>query len=160
MQDPRASEIITVHPVVLCLVEEAGRYLLIQEAKENCRFLWHLPGGGLQKGEGLRVAAEREAREESGILIHTLGVMSVQRLRIEKRGFDERWRIIVVAAPIGGSLKTQEDAESMRAGWFTPAEADRLELRMSFTRDLIRQHLKKPPLLPVDDFDIQHNQPG
>lgn len=49
------------------LLDESGRVLLIRESLEDGSTHWLTPGGGIEPGEQPRRAAEREAREETGI---------------------------------------------------------------------------------------------
>lgn len=46
--------------------DEQGRYLLVQEARQDVRGKWNLPAGRVDPGEAPETAAVREAREESG----------------------------------------------------------------------------------------------
>jgi 8-oxo-dGTP diphosphatase len=52
--------------VSVCVVQ-AGRVLLTQRARPPFENLWSLPGGHVKRGEGLRDAALRELKEETGI---------------------------------------------------------------------------------------------
>ena len=51
------------------LLDESDRVLLIRESIEDGTTHWLTPGGGIEPGEPPRRAAEREAREETGIEI-------------------------------------------------------------------------------------------
>jgi 8-oxo-dGTP pyrophosphatase MutT (NUDIX family) len=53
---------ITAH---LLACDQSGRWLLLRTASNQGR--WQLPGGRAHTGEGPRAAAEREAREETGL---------------------------------------------------------------------------------------------
>jgi 8-oxo-dGTP diphosphatase len=43
--------------------------LLVRRAKEPSRGLWAVPGGSVRRGETLAAAAEREVKEETGIVV-------------------------------------------------------------------------------------------
>lgn len=149
------TEVITVLPVVLNVVEKDGLYLLVEEAKPVCRHQWHLPGGALNPGEGLGDGAKRECLEEAGIEIEPLGVMSFQRITPQQASYQERWRFIVCARVVGGTLKQQPDEESLCARWYRVEDLTAIQLRNPSTLELIRYHATRPALLPMSAFDLR-----
>ena len=56
-------------PIVLVAVEAAGRLLLIRRAQQPYKGRWAVPGGFVEKGESVTVAAVRELEEEAGIQV-------------------------------------------------------------------------------------------
>lgn len=61
---------------VRVLLVKEGRVLLV---RHTYRGGWHLPGGGLKRGETVETAARRESREETGAalgIIRLVGVYS------------------------------------------------------------------------------------
>lgn len=81
--------------VVRCIGEHDGRVLLCQRADEPRRGYWTLPGGYLENGETLHVAAVRETREEAGALLET------PRLRFVYEMPQLNEVVMVVAARVG-----------------------------------------------------------
>jgi 8-oxo-dGTP diphosphatase len=59
---------------VRALVIDDGRVLLV---RAHGNHFWEFPGGGVKRGESLREAATREAREESGCVVEPLRLLGV-----------------------------------------------------------------------------------
>lgn len=59
------------------VVEQNGKYLLIQEAKAKCRGKWNLPAGHLEVGESLFEGALREIKEETGCDVELTGICQI-----------------------------------------------------------------------------------
>lgn len=139
--------------VALVVIEQDGKILLVQEAKEACRGLWFLPGGRAAPGESILETAVREAREESGLDVALTGLLYVDHLRT---GYPEagagRLRFVFAGKATGGQIKSHEDEHSLRAGWFAPAEIETLPLRSPFVERMVTIFRHKPALLPLASF--------
>ena len=57
-----------------CVVERQGSVLMIQRNNQVGYGLWSMPGGYVDRGEVVEQAAEREVKEETGLMVE------VQRL--------------------------------------------------------------------------------
>ncbi|KAM3659281.1 8-oxo-dGDP phosphatase NUDT18 [Ammospiza nelsoni] len=100
--------------VLAVLFNQEGSLLLVQEAKPECRGLWYLPAGRVERGEPIVAALRREVREESGLLCEPETLLA-----LEERG--PAWiRFSFLARATGGTLKTLQDAdsESLQATWW------------------------------------------
>ena len=144
------TETVSARLVVITLIEQNGKFLLIQESKPECRNKWFFPGGRVSPGESIRDAAVREALEESGLTVELTGLLHVdQRIDPSADGHAERLRFVFLGKPAGGELKQTEDEHSIRAGWFSEVEIGGLELRSPFVRKIIDLYRRDPAILPI-----------
>ena len=98
--------------------------LLVKRAKPPKQGLWCIPGGKIRFGETLEQAAEREIKEETGVLIKAGEPYYVFDL-IEKEDFHY---IIVdlLAEYISGTPNAADDA--MDAKWFALTDINRPDI--------------------------------
>jgi len=76
---------------------------------------WHLPGGGVERGETLEAAARKEAREEAGIALDA-PVLHGVFLNPGFRGD----HVAVFVAGVAGPAPTDSAGEIAECGWFAP----------------------------------------
>lgn len=74
---------LAVSAVVL---DAGGRVLLIERGKPPGEGLWSVPGGSVELGETVAVAAAREVREETGLEV-TVGELVAVVERIQPGGY-------------------------------------------------------------------------
>ena len=96
---------------------------------------WVFPGGYVDRGEGLLIAAAREAQEEANLLIRVDGLINIY-------SYESRTPIIIVyaATAIGGALRA--DDESFDAAWYRKSELPWSKLAFESTHDALRDYLK------------------
>ncbi len=96
-------------PTVDAIIEYQGGIVLIE--RKNPPFGWAIPGGFVEYGESLEVAAKREAKEETNLDIDNL----VQFHTYSEPGRDPRVHTIstVYVTRGRGELKASSDAQSV-----------------------------------------------
>ena len=116
--------------------DESGRVVLVRRAIEPGYGKWVFPGGYVDRGEEMRLAAVREAREETGLDIR------IDRL-INVYSYAGSTPIIVVyaATMIGGCLGC--DDEGLEAKFFEPGVIPWDELAFPSTHEALREFLRR-----------------
>jgi ADP-ribose pyrophosphatase len=133
------------HPVVgvgAILVYD-GRVALVKRGQAPLLGEWSIPGGMLELGETLRQGAEREAVEETGLMVRAtdvLGVFDRVVLDAAKRCQYHYVLIDFLCERISGDLHAAGDAADVR--WFTLEEVGKLALPQDTTA-VIRLGLEK-----------------
>ena len=156
--------LIPTSAFVHILVEDRGRYLLVQEAKPEIGCPWCYPAGGIEPGESIVEAVVRETLEETGLTVEPRYLMriwhKVPQEQDKQSPSPELWVYVVVAEARGGELKTTADEHSLQARWFSPGELESLDLRWSDVQELIEMHRQGAPLLPIDAYRAVQAQSG
>jgi 8-oxo-dGTP diphosphatase len=125
-----AARLYPERPFVGCLavVRRGTRILLAQRSVPPGVGRWGFPGGMQELGETVHHCAERELKEETGIIAEPVATLSV----LDSIRHDEAGRVKVHFALIAVLLEWRagegepiEDATAL--GWFTPDEATALE---------------------------------
>ena len=110
-----------------------GRIILVRRAIEPGYGLWVFPGGYVDRGEEITVAAIREAREEAGLEVRLDGLINIY-------SYPDSPIIVVYKASVsGGELRIDE--ESLEARLFRADEIPWGELAFRSTRDALRDYL-------------------
>jgi mutator protein MutT len=109
------------------LVHE-GRVLLIRRGKEPLYGRWVVPGGTVELGEPLDEALVREMREETGLEVEPLELLTVFD-RIQRDGGQVLYHYVIVdylCRWLSGEAQAASDA--LEVAWATPDELDRYDL--------------------------------
>jgi len=111
------------------IVVKDGRVLLVKRAADPNKGLWAIPGGSLELGETLREGAEREIREETGIVIAAkYPAFTFDYFEKDQKG-RIRFHFVIVdmlADYIRGDLKAADDA--LEARWLSAADLETTKL--------------------------------
>lgn len=111
------------------LVERDGQVLLVRRAVIPKIGSWCLPAGYVEYDEGPVMAAIREVREETGLVVRVQGLLAAYHVTTDPRGMSVT--LVYRAAPVSGSLAPGDDASE--AGFFAPGALPR-DLAFSSTR--------------------------
>src|SRR5438270_8837992 len=106
-----------------------GRAVLVRRGGEPLAGEWSIPGGVLELGETLRAAAEREALEETGLVVEAGEVLEVlDRIIPGKDGRTQYHYVLIdfLCHRQGGELRAGADATEV--AWATPEELARYDL--------------------------------
>jgi ADP-ribose pyrophosphatase YjhB (NUDIX family) len=113
------------------VIVDLGRVLLIKRGTAPLKGEWSLPGGMVELGETLRAAAEREAREETGLMVKAGAVIEVlDRIIPGKDGVPQYHYVLIdfLCTVEGGELRAGGDAADVR--WTTHSELDKYKLEL------------------------------
>jgi ADP-ribose pyrophosphatase len=107
---------------VMLAVDDRGRVLLVRQYRLPARrFLWELPAGSIDEGEGPIRSAKRELKEETGY-----GAKNWKKLVafFPSPGFlTEKMTIFLATGLTQGEAAPMED-ERIRTRWFRPKEIE------------------------------------
>lgn len=101
---------------------QAGRYLLVREARGRHAGRWGIPWGFVETGELPDAAAERECLEEAGIRVTVDGLLGVQTLPGARGGL----AFVFAAHPTAEGEPRPDGDETDAAAYLSLAEMSQL----------------------------------
>lgn len=119
------------------VVVQEGRLLLVRRGVPPGKGLWALPAGYVDADEDPRVAAAREAQEETGLRVAVGRVVDVYPSEATGGHRGASFFVAFEAEVVGGALAAADDA--LDAGFFAGDELP--ELAFASTRDAVRRVL-------------------
>jgi 8-oxo-dGTP diphosphatase len=105
------------------IVVKDGRVLLARRGKEPSYGFWSVPGGAVHVGEGLRLATQREIREECGIEVDLTDVIEVVERMVRDESGRVQYHYVIVdylARWVSGELAPS--SEVLEALWVPPGD--------------------------------------
>ena len=124
------------------VIVDDNRVLLARRARAPLLGHWSLPGGVVEIGETLRAAAEREALEETGLIVTAGEVLEVlDRIIPGENGRTQYHYVLVdfLCERLGGELRAGGDAAEV--AWATAEELGKYNLEKP-ALDVIRKAFK------------------
>lgn len=133
----------TPHITVATIVENKGRFLLVEEMPGDRKVI-NQPAGHLEADESLLQAALRETREETGWEVELTGVVGIY-LYTGDNGITYQ-RVCFAARPVRRIPGSVLDEGILRALWLTREElqAQAQQLRSLMVQTCIDDYLKGP----------------
>ena len=120
------------------IVVKDNKVLLVKRSQPPGKGLWAIPGGGVELGETLQEAAEREVREETGITVRTRNPVCAFDLIDRDDAGRIRFHYVIVdfmADYVGGKAKPNDDASEVC--WTTLQELEELPASQT-TKELLK----------------------
>lgn len=133
------------------VIVRAGKVVLVKRGRAPLLGEWSIPGGLLELGETLRQGAEREAREETGLVVRATELLGVFERLVPDADKRTRYHYVLIdflCEAISGELKASGDADDAR--WFSLEEIKGLRLPED-TAGVIHAALLKNQLSSVEE---------
>jgi ADP-ribose pyrophosphatase len=115
------------------------RVLLVERGRPPGKGLWAIPGGRVKLGETLQEAAEREVKEEAGVIIRAKNpVYAFDAVHRDDQGRIRFHYVIVdlLADYISGTQSPNSDVQGAR--WVTTHELEKLFPVSKSTREVLK----------------------
>lgn len=141
----------------IAVVIQDGQVLLVRRANPPDAGLWGFPGGKIDVGESIQVAAIRELHEETGVRGEARCIFTAVDAFDRSEHGEIRRHFILIAVLchwLSGEPVAGDDA--LEARWFDLASLDKADLAMSFGVHDVAQQANRLVLTeaPIRDNEI------
>jgi ADP-ribose pyrophosphatase YjhB (NUDIX family) len=123
------------------------KVLLVLRKQAPSKDLWAIPGGGVELGETLGQAVEREVFEETGLIVKSGEIIfSFEAIQRDAEGRVQYHYVIIdlLAEPLDPDQPLQPADDAANAAWFSLGELERGQIPVSPpTLALLRQMMKE-----------------
>ncbi len=132
----------TPHATVACIIEQDGRFLLVEEMASGQRVI-NQPAGHLEQGESFLEAAKRETLEETGWLVEPEALLGLYTYYAPANGVTYH-RFCFIARALSQVPDAPLDDGIIGPLWLTREEIDarRPELRSELVTRCIDDYLR------------------
>ncbi len=132
----------TPHATVACIIEQDGRFLLVEEMASGQRVI-NQPAGHLEQGESFLEAAKRETLEETGWLVEPEALLGLYTYYAPSNGVTY-YRFCFIARALSQVADAHLDEGIIGPLWLTreEIEARRPELRSELVTRCIDDYLR------------------
>lgn len=148
------SDIWKPHVVVAAVVEQGGRFLLVEEQTDS-GILFNQPAGHIEEGESLLAAVRREMFEETAHHFEPEALLGIYHWRHPTK--DRTYLRFAFTGVVTGFDPTSAlDVGILRAVWMTPEEISdsRMRHRSPFVDQCVADYLsgRRFPLDLINEF--------
>lgn len=140
------------------IIVDSGRVVLIKRGRAPLLGEWSIPGGALELGETVRQAVEREALEETGLVVRAAELLGV----FDRVVADEQKKILYhyvlidfLCRRVSGELAPGADADDAR--WCTPDQIAALQLHKE-TAGVIELGFRQASVQEVESLPSSSSQ--
>jgi len=130
------------HVTVATVIEDKGRYLLVEERdKTSGEMVFNQPAGHLEEGETLAAAALRETLEETGWQVELTGILGLALYTAPGNNITY-YRTTFVARPVGAVEGALLDPDISKIHWldYRAIQANSARMRSPLVIAAIEQY--------------------
>lgn len=127
---------------VAAVIENQGKFLMVQEIDPNCGIVINQPAGHLEPGETLSAAIVREVREETGLDFNPSALLGLYQWLQQDTGITY-FRTCFLGG-VTGNIPSPQDPEIIQACWMQPDEISQYQPRSPLVWQCINDYRNQP----------------